>query len=295
MVTSTVLLTSCHRACGDLVPDAEPVDAVQPQLLTRDDAGLPLGELFPASGVRRRSCADRAEHRAWTCASSTGAPRPAAASERAAWHHRALTGRTRREPGADHRADALRPAPGDPRPLGRRSARSAAVATAGERPFGVYVHVPFCAVRCGYCDFNTYTADELGDGARRLAGDVRRGRDRRGPAGPPGARRPRPAGRHGVLRRRHADAAPPRTSADARRDPRRVRARAGRRGHHRGEPRHRRRRRDLAALRDGRFHPDLVRDAVGGAARARRPWTAPTTRARAGRRRLGARRRASSR
>ncbi len=28
--------------------------------------------------------------------------------------------------------------------------------------FGVYVHVPFCATRCGYCDFNTYTADELG-------------------------------------------------------------------------------------------------------------------------------------
>ena len=32
----------------------------------------------------------------------------------------------------------------------------------GERPFGIYVHVPFCTVRCGYCDFNTYTADELG-------------------------------------------------------------------------------------------------------------------------------------
>lgn len=27
---------------------------------------------------------------------------------------------------------------------------------------GFYVHVPFCAVRCGYCDFNTYTAEELG-------------------------------------------------------------------------------------------------------------------------------------
>nr|WP_243839045.1 radical SAM family heme chaperone HemW [Aeromicrobium yanjiei] len=35
------------------------------------------------------------------------------------------------------------------------------------RPFGVYVHVPFCRVRCGYCDFNTYTADELGEGATR--------------------------------------------------------------------------------------------------------------------------------
>jgi oxygen-independent coproporphyrinogen-3 oxidase len=31
----------------------------------------------------------------------------------------------------------------------------------GERDFGVYVHVPFCASRCGYCDFNTYTAPEL--------------------------------------------------------------------------------------------------------------------------------------
>jgi oxygen-independent coproporphyrinogen-3 oxidase len=30
------------------------------------------------------------------------------------------------------------------------------------RPFGVYVHVPFCAARCGYCDFNTYTPAELG-------------------------------------------------------------------------------------------------------------------------------------
>src|ERR1700722_18291779 len=32
----------------------------------------------------------------------------------------------------------------------------------GERPFGIYVHVPFCVTRCGYCDFNTYTAAELG-------------------------------------------------------------------------------------------------------------------------------------
>jgi oxygen-independent coproporphyrinogen-3 oxidase len=39
----------------------------------------------------------------------------------------------------------------------------AALAGVGERPFGVYVHVPFCTVRCGYCDFNTYTAHELGE------------------------------------------------------------------------------------------------------------------------------------
>ena len=29
-------------------------------------------------------------------------------------------------------------------------------------PFGLYIHVPFCATRCGYCDFNTYTPGELG-------------------------------------------------------------------------------------------------------------------------------------
>ncbi|GAA2098568.1 radical SAM family heme chaperone HemW [Actinomadura alba] len=37
----------------------------------------------------------------------------------------------------------------------------------GTRPFGFYVHVPFCVTRCGYCDFNTYTAAELGPGASR--------------------------------------------------------------------------------------------------------------------------------
>jgi putative oxygen-independent coproporphyrinogen III oxidase len=37
---------------------------------------------------------------------------------------------------------------------------------------GFYVHVPFCSVRCGYCDFNTYTADELG-GATAPAGASR--------------------------------------------------------------------------------------------------------------------------
>jgi putative oxygen-independent coproporphyrinogen III oxidase len=37
----------------------------------------------------------------------------------------------------------------------------------GTVPFGIYVHVPFCATRCGYCDFNTYTALELGSGASR--------------------------------------------------------------------------------------------------------------------------------
>ncbi|UVJ37838.1 radical SAM family heme chaperone HemW [Arthrobacter sp. CJ23] len=39
----------------------------------------------------------------------------------------------------------------------------------GQRKFGLYVHIPFCAVRCGYCDFNTYTATELGGGASQDA------------------------------------------------------------------------------------------------------------------------------
>jgi putative oxygen-independent coproporphyrinogen III oxidase len=39
------------------------------------------------------------------------------------------------------------------------------MSSVGRRGFGVYVHVPFCASRCGYCDFNTYTATELGGGA----------------------------------------------------------------------------------------------------------------------------------
>ena len=38
-----------------------------------------------------------------------------------------------------------------------------------EKTFGVYVHVPFCRTRCGYCDFNTYTATELGGGASQAA------------------------------------------------------------------------------------------------------------------------------
>ena len=38
-----------------------------------------------------------------------------------------------------------------------------------EQPFAFYVHVPYCATRCGYCDFNTYTATELGGGASQAA------------------------------------------------------------------------------------------------------------------------------
>jgi putative oxygen-independent coproporphyrinogen III oxidase len=53
---------------------------------------------------------------------------------------------------------------GDPAPASGELPESA-LRGLGERPFGFYVHVPFCVTRCGYCDFNTYTASELGPGA----------------------------------------------------------------------------------------------------------------------------------
>ena len=58
-------------------------------------------------------------------------------------------------------------------------------------PFGIYVHVPFCASRCGYCDFNTYTATELGGGASResyagfAVAEIALARKVLGPAAPP--------------------------------------------------------------------------------------------------------------
>ncbi len=58
------------------------------------------------------------------------------------------------------------PPPGEPAPTDGTLPASA-LATLGEQPFGLYVHVPFCRVRCGYCDFNTYTAEELGPGVSR--------------------------------------------------------------------------------------------------------------------------------
>lgn len=51
---------------------------------------------------------------------------------------------------------------GDPMPVDGSLPQSALDALAGGS-FGIYLHVPFCSTRCGYCDFNTYTAAELGD------------------------------------------------------------------------------------------------------------------------------------
>jgi len=60
--------------------------------------------------------------------------------------------------------------PGEPAPADG-ALPAAALDELGSRPFGIYVHVPFCTVRCGYCDFNTYTSAELGDqpGASRAS------------------------------------------------------------------------------------------------------------------------------
>ncbi len=49
------------------------------------------------------------------------------------------------------------PPPGEPAPADGMLPDG----VAARSPFGVYVHVPFCAQRCGYCDFNTYV--DLGD------------------------------------------------------------------------------------------------------------------------------------
>ncbi|HWK28390.1 MAG TPA: radical SAM family heme chaperone HemW [Solirubrobacter sp.] len=48
---------------------------------------------------------------------------------------------------------------GDPAPA---DGALPAEALASGGPFGFYVHVPFCASRCGYCDFNTYVPGERG-------------------------------------------------------------------------------------------------------------------------------------
>ena len=121
------------------------------------------------------------------------------------------------------------PPPGDPAPPdGALPAH--ALETLGRNGFGVYVHVPYCAHRCGYCDFNTYVA---GTGAAAL---VRRRRHRRGRAWRRGcspSRRRRARSSSAAARRRCCR---PPTSPRPARGARRDRPRGRRRGHGRGQP-----------------------------------------------------------
>lgn len=49
-----------------------------------------------------------------------------------------------------------------------------------DRPFGFYIHVPFCTSRCGYCDFNTYALetypgdDPIGDWVQTAQQEIRK-------------------------------------------------------------------------------------------------------------------------
>jgi oxygen-independent coproporphyrinogen-3 oxidase len=83
-----------------------------------------------------------------------------------------------------------RPPEGDPAPADG-GLPAAALAELPGRAFGIYLHVPFCASRCGYCDFNTYTAAELGGGgsaagfAATAIGEIRLAARVLGPGAPP--------------------------------------------------------------------------------------------------------------
>ena len=79
-------------------------------------------------------------------------------------------------------------------------------AYAGAVPFGVYVHIPFCARRCDYCDFATWTdrAHLIDDYVDACVTDL----DAPAASG-------HPAGDERLLRRRHAVAAPGRRSSRA--------------------------------------------------------------------------------
>src|SRR4051812_28125411 len=76
---------------------------------------------------------------------------------------------------------------GEPAPPDGAPPAEALAALPG-RPLGVYVHVPFCASRCGYCDFNTYVPGGDGEPAayvRAALAEVRLARRVLGSGAPP--------------------------------------------------------------------------------------------------------------
>ena len=140
----------------------------------------------------------------------------------------------RREPDRAEHAAARRAGT-----AGRRPARGPQPRAPRRRSFGVYVHVPFCAVRCGYCDFNTYTSAELGGGADQVAyaahGDRPSSTSPPRCWTPPGCRpAPRPTVFFGGGTPTLLPARRPRGAAGRRPGP--VRPGVRRRGDHRGEP-----------------------------------------------------------
>ncbi len=155
---------------------------------------------------------------------------------------------------------------GDPMPVDGSLPESALDALAGGS-FGIYLHVPFCSTRCGYCDFNTYTAAELGDqpGASRAGyissaiAELDLAARALGPGVPPVSTIFVGGGTPTLLSARSA-----RRLCPSRRRP--LRPGAGRRDHHRIESRVGRCLLAGAAGGTG-FQPDLVRYAVRGSTR----------------------------
>jgi oxygen-independent coproporphyrinogen-3 oxidase len=62
---------------------------------------------------------------------------------------------------------------GDPAPPDGALPENARSALA-DAPFGIYLHVPYCESRCGYCDFNTYVPGEDGGDAHGFLAGMRR-------------------------------------------------------------------------------------------------------------------------
>lgn len=60
------------------------------------------------------------------------------------------------------------PPAGEPAPASG-ALPDASLADLAGLPLSFYLHVPYCATRCGYCDFNTYTAEELGPSVSRAS------------------------------------------------------------------------------------------------------------------------------